>query len=151
MAQLTEEKLEKYLLLVSTTVTAVLVAPIIAFSWATIDPLEMELAVPESRWLFRFAFLVSIVTFLLTYQFVNKSNRKFLKVALAGFPVALLFFLLSAQFFTRWMKPLDHQHFGKLFIFTMALGIGASSISMLVGKLVTLVILQLSFSQTKLP
>ena len=150
MARLTKETLEIYLLLVSTTVTSIFVAPIIGF-WASIDPIERELAVPESRWLFQIEFPLSIVTFILVYAFVKQSRRKFLNVTLIGFPTALLIFLFVAQFFTRWMKPLDHQNFANLFLFTLAVGIAAASISMMVGKLVTLGILKLSFPQPKLP
>ncbi len=151
MARLTKETLEKYLLLVSTTVTSIFVAPILGFSWAAIDPIESPLAVPESRWLFWFEFPLSIVGFIMIYSFVKQSERNFLKVALIGFPSALLLFLMTAQIFTRWLRPLDHQNFANLLLFTLAVGIAASSISMLIGKLVTLGIVKLSFPQTKLP
>jgi len=150
MARLTHEKLESYLLLVSTTVTSIVIAPVLGFGWASIDAVEQELAIPESRLLFRIAFPVSIVAFLMLYSLVKQSRRKFLNVTLVGFPAALVLFLLIAQFFTRWMRPLDHQNFATQFLFTLAVGIAASSISMLVGKLVTLSILKLSFPKTKL-
>lgn len=151
MARLTKEILEKYLLLVSTTVTSIFLAPILGFIWASIDAIEQELAIPESRLLFRLEFPISIVGFILVYSFVNQTRRKFLNVALIGFPSALLSYLLIAQFFTRWIKPLDHQNFATLFLFTLAVGIAGASASMMVGKLVTLGILKLSFPKTKLP
>ena len=150
MARLTKEKLERYLLLVSTTVTSIFVAPILGFTWASIDGIEKELAIPESRFLFRIEFPLSIVAFVLVYSCVRQSRLKFLNVALIGFPTALVLFFLIAQIFTRWMKPLDTQNFATLFLFTLAVGIAAASVSMMVGKLVTLIILKLSFPGTKL-
>lgn len=151
MARLNREKLERYLLLVSTTVTSILAAPIIGFTWASIDAVEQELAIPESRLLFRIQYLISIVAFLSVYSVIRQMRGKFLKVAIIGFPTAFLFFLFFAQFATRWLKPLDHHNLTNLFLFTLAVGIEGSSISMMVGKLVTLGILRLSFPETKLP
>lgn len=150
MAHLTDEKLEGYLLLISATVTSVVVAPILGFAWASIDPIDRELAIPDSDWLFRLEFPISLVAFILIYIIADYYRRNFLIVSLAGFPFALFLYLMAAQFFTRWLKPLDQPSLGKRLLISLLFGVTASVISMIVGKLLTMVIVRVSFPKTKL-
>lgn len=119
---MTKENIEKLSLVFFTGVSLIFASLLIGNIWASIDPIEMEYAIEESRWMFRLSYVTSLFSFIGVYILFFKSTRKFFFVGVLSFPVTFCLYLIVSQVFMRFLQPLFHQNFFSLFAFTMLIG-----------------------------
>ncbi len=122
-------------ILLFSTLCLIVFAVLLIGLWASINPIEQEVAVPESRWLFRLALLAPLISYGGIYIASFRVERRFLYVGLLSFPIAFFIFILTAQFMGRFLRPLDHPRFLSLFCITLAIGTALSLVGTMIAKL----------------
>lgn len=138
MARLTEEKLEKYLLLVSTVVTSVVVGLFLGLTWAMIDLTEYPAAFAERQLLNKAAYFVAFACYLLTYALFVKRRFRFYLIGITGFAFTFIASALFAQTCLSLRISFNHDFFGSSLIWTILFGFASSFMSMSIGKLIAI-------------
>lgn len=119
---MSKDRIDSYLLFAATAVSSLFAGLLIRFCWTGIDPIEMDYAIGESRWLTIWSYPVSLISYLGIYALFFRKKYDFLYIGLFSFPVALGLYLSTAQIFGRFLQPSDHQNFREMFFFGLVVG-----------------------------